>query len=82
MAEINVSKQSQGAFDIALRDAEAGDEIVYHIGPYADGHHKRDALRAALDGRCFIFQRKISDEMFSYIAVKASEKHTKRVKGK
>jgi hypothetical protein len=81
MAEINITRQIQGVFSITLRNSDAGDEIVYHIGDHASGPHKTDALKAALEGKCFIFQRRIREGLFSYIAVKASEKHSKRMRG-
>jgi hypothetical protein len=81
MTEINILKDGKGSFPTTLQEAEVGDEIVYHIGKYAAGQHKSDALQAALEGKCFIFQRRLGDELFSYVAVKASEKHTKRVRG-
>jgi hypothetical protein len=81
MTEINILKDGKGSFPVTLQEAEVGDEIVYHIGRYASGPHKADALQAALDGKCFIFQRRMEDDVFAYVAVKASEKHTKRMKG-
>ena len=81
MAEINILKDPKGSFPDILQQSEAGDEIVYHIGNYASGPHKSDALSAALEGKCFIFQRRLGDELFSYVAVKASNKHAKRMKG-
>ena len=74
MAEINIIKDGKGSFPVALQEAEAGDEIIYHIGKYAAGPHKSDALQSALEGRCFIFQRRLGEELFSYVAVKAKDK--------
>jgi len=81
MTEINIIKDGKGSFPNTLQEAEAGDDIIYHIGKYAAGPHKSDALQAALEGKCFIFQRRLGDELFAYVAVKASDKHTKRMKG-
>jgi hypothetical protein len=81
LVEINIIKDGKGSFPVALQEAESGDEIVYHIGKYASGPHKADALSAALQGQCFIFQRRLGDELFSYVAVKATDKHTKKMKG-
>jgi hypothetical protein len=81
MVEINIIKDREGSFPVTLEEAETGDQIVYHIGKYASGPHKNDALKAALDGRCFIYQRRYGGELFAYIAVKASDKHAKRMKG-
>jgi len=77
MPEINIVKFGEGSFPVTLQEAEAGDEIVYHVGPFASGPHKSDALRAALDGSCFILQRKMGNGKFAYIAVKATDKYKK-----
>lgn len=81
MVEISIARQGKGAFPVSLEEAAVGDEIVYHVGKYASGPHKDDALQAALNGKCFIFQRRLGQELFSYVAVKASAKHEKRMKG-
>ena len=81
MVEINIIKDGKGSFHATLQEAETGDQIVYHIGKYASGPHKDDALKAALEGSCFIYQRRFGTDLFAYIAVKASDKHAKRMKG-
>ena len=80
MVEISIARQGKGAFPVSLEEAAVGDEIVYHVGKYASGPHKDDALQAALNGKCFIFQRRLGQELFSYVAVKASAKHEKRMR--
>lgn len=80
MVEIRIARQGKGTFPTSLEEAAVGDEIIYHVGPYASGPHKADALRAALEGKCFILQRKMGNGKFSYIAVKATEKHTRKMK--
>jgi hypothetical protein len=79
MAEIRISKQGKGTFPASLEGAAVGDEIIYHVGKYASGPHKDDALQAALNGKCFIFQRRLGQELFSYVAVKASSKHERKM---
>jgi hypothetical protein len=81
MVEISIARQGKGAFPVSLEEAAVGDEIIYHVGKFASGPHKDDALQAALNGKCFIFQRRLGQELFSYVAVKASAKHEKRMKG-
>ena len=81
MVEISIARQGKGTFPTSLEEAAVGDEIIYHVGKYASGPHKDDALQAALNGKCFIFQRRLGQELFSYVAVKASAKHEKRMKG-
>ena len=81
MVEISIARRGKGAFPVSLEEAEVGDEIIYHVGKYASGPHKDDALQAALNGKCFIFQRRLGQELFSYVAVKASAKHEKRMRG-
>lgn len=80
MVEISIARQGKGAFPVSLEGAAVGDEIIYHVGKYASGPHKDDALQAALNGKCFIFQRRLGQELFSYVAVKASAKHEKRMR--
>lgn len=80
MVEISIARQGKGTFPTSLEEAEVGDEIIYHVGKYASGPHKDDALQAALNGKCFIFQRRLGQELFSYVAVKASAKHEKRMR--
>tara|TARA_R110000868_G_scaffold143171_2_gene360988 strand:+ start:6031 stop:6285 length:255 start_codon:yes stop_codon:yes gene_type:complete len=81
MVEISISRQGKGTFPASLEEAAVGDEIIYHVGKYASGPHKDDALQAALNGKCFIFQRRLGQELFSYVAVKASAKHEKKMRG-
>jgi hypothetical protein len=80
MVEISIARQGKGTFPTSLEAAAVGDEIIYHVGKYASGPHKDDALQAALNGKCFIFQRRLGQELFSYVAVKASPKHEKRMR--
>ena len=70
MAEINITQDGRGMFPVALDAAKPGDEIVYHIGEYAKGPHKKDALDSAELGLCMIYQRKFDYGQFAYIALK------------
>jgi len=81
MEPTDISNQLQGIFNIVLKNSKAGEKIIYHSGPYASGPHKKDALTAALQGKCFIIQRRIRDGWFAYIAIKASEKYSKSMRG-
>lgn len=69
MAQIDITNERTGMFGHALADAEPGDEIVYHIGEYAGGCHKRDAAEAAEAGECLLYQRR-AGKLFAYIARK------------
>jgi hypothetical protein len=47
-----------------------GDEVIYHIGAYASGCHKADALELYNAGKCILFQRKLGPGKFAYVARK------------
>lgn len=72
MAQIDITKERQGMFLLVLANAEPGDEIVYHVGKHAAGSHKHDALTAALEGHCILYQRRDVPTFgtFTYIAKK------------
>jgi hypothetical protein len=70
MTQIDITKKRKGMFLDALAKAKCGDEILYHVGEYAAGWHKRDALEAEMAGRCFLYQRRLGDRQFAYIACK------------
>jgi hypothetical protein len=53
-----------------MAEAQAGDEVVYHVGPHAGGPHKRDAAAAYEAGKCVLYQRKLGGGRFEYIAKK------------
>jgi hypothetical protein len=53
MAQIDITHEGKGAFASALGKAQVGDEIIYHIGEYAAGEHKRVAM--ASHGRVYAF---------------------------
>ena len=66
----DVSKRPEGLFSVAMAEAQAGDEVVYHVGPHAGGPHKRDAAAAYEAGKCVLYQRKLGGGRFEYIAKK------------
>ena len=70
MAQIDITKERTGAFGRALADAEPGDEIVYHVGDRIGGAHRRDAFSAGSADLCILYQRKLENGMFAYIARK------------
>lgn len=73
-AKHDVSRRPQGLFHVVLEEAQVGDEILYHMGEFAGGPHKKDAFNTYEDGRCFLYQRKIRDGVFEYIAKKRGKK--------
>lgn len=70
MARIDITEKRTGHLQIALQEAKPGDEIIYHIGRFAAGSHKADALKLAGLKQCFIYQRKLEHGQFEYIAKK------------
>lgn len=74
MAQIDITKERQGMFLLVLANAEPGDEIVYHIGEHAAGAHKWDAFMAAERAHCILYQRRMGERSFAYIARKPKAK--------
>ena len=70
MTQIDITKERPGALAMALASAQPGDEVIYHIGEHAAGAHKRDALLAEGSGWCLLYQRRLGDRRFAYIARK------------
>jgi hypothetical protein len=68
--EHNITKNGRGALHNTLETIPRGDEIIYHIGEYAGGPHKKDAMALYLAGECLLFQRKVGPGQFAYIARK------------
>jgi hypothetical protein len=66
----DISKRPEGLFDDVMYEAEAGDEVVYHVGHYAGGPHKKEAAAAYEKGKCLLYQRKLGEGRFEYIARK------------
>ena len=70
----NVNKRPQGMFSVVMAEAAVGDEIIYHVGQYAAGPHKKEAFTTYCDGKCTLYQRKLGDGLFEYVAQKRGEK--------
>lgn len=66
----DISKRPEGILHVTLDEVMAGDEIIYHIGYYAAGPHKKPAYLLYEQGKCVLYQRKQEDGMFQYIAQK------------
>lgn len=66
----DITKEKSGFFNRKLEEIDVGDTIIYHIGAYAKGPHKADALRAYDAGLCLLYQRKLDDGQFAYTAYK------------
>ena len=67
---IDISKLSSGMFLTTLDKVDPGSEVVYHVGKYAAGPHKKDALTAQQLGHCLLYQRRLDVGIFAYIARK------------
>lgn len=68
--EYNIVKDQRGVLHTMLDSMKRGDEVVYHIGEYAAGKHKADALELYNQGKCILYQRKLEPFKFAYIARK------------
>ena len=68
--EYNIVKDQRGVLRIMLDSVKRGDEVVYHIGEYAAGKHKLDAMELYNQGKCILFQRKLGPGKFAYVARK------------
>lgn len=74
MAQIDITKDRAGMFLVALANAEPGDEVIYYIGECANGAHKKDAFKAEKAGHCLLYQRRMPESRFAYIARKPTGK--------
>ena len=68
--EYNIVKDHRGVLHTMLDSMKRGDEVIYHIGAYAAGYHKADALELYNAGKCILFQRKLGPGKFAYVARK------------
>jgi hypothetical protein len=68
--EHNITKEHRGTLHTVLDQIKRGDEVIYHIGAYASGCHKADALELYNAGKCILFQRKLGPGQFAYVARK------------
>ena len=65
-------------FDEALKSTRNGDSIIYHVGTYASGRHKQDALDASKGGMVALVQKKCrvkhhQQSLFQYIAQRSAK---------
>jgi len=68
---VDVTKEKQGVFSHRLEESEKGDRLIYHVGEYCAGPHKRDAADACNGGLCLLVMKRLSDDgKFAYMAVK------------
>jgi hypothetical protein len=68
--EYNIVKNQRGTLHTVLDSIKRGDEVVYHIGEYCSGKHKTDAMELYNQGKCILYQRKLGEGKFAYIARK------------
>jgi hypothetical protein len=68
--EYNIVKDQRGTLHTVLDSIKRGDEVVYHIGEYCSGKHKVDAMELYNQGKCILYQRKLGDGKYAYIARK------------
>jgi len=68
--QYDITKDQRGVLHTMLDSMKRGDEVIYHVGEYASGKHKVDALELYKQGKCILYQRKLGDGKFAYIAKK------------
>tara|TARA_R110000803_G_scaffold1880_2_gene6218 strand:+ start:1174 stop:1407 length:234 start_codon:yes stop_codon:yes gene_type:complete len=61
-------------FDDALKATKYGDTIIYHVGEYAGGKHKHEALAAAGGGLVALVQKRLGKNKFQYLAQRSNKK--------
>ena len=61
-------------FADALKATKYGDTIIYHVGGYAGGKHKHDALAASAGGLVALVQKKLGKSHFQYLAQRSKKK--------
>tara|TARA_R110000737_G_scaffold56318_1_gene80582 strand:+ start:1230 stop:1466 length:237 start_codon:yes stop_codon:yes gene_type:complete len=71
-------KISKMNFREALQNTKYGDSIIYHVGSYADGKHRQDAMEASNSGHVALVQKKISRNMYQFLAQRSKKKVEKR----
>ena len=64
-------------FDEALKSTRYGDTIIYHVGGYAAGKHKHDALAAAAGGLVALVQKRLGRNNFQDLAQRTNKKFGK-----
>ena len=61
-------------FDAALKATKYGDTIIYHVGGYAGGKHRHDALAAAGGGLVALVQKRLGKRNFQYLAQRSKKR--------
>lgn len=70
-----VGVKNKDAFSNALKKTKYGDKINYHIGQYAGGPFRLDALVANQAGLVNVVQKKIGEGLFQYIAQRTKKNY-------
>jgi altronate dehydratase len=73
-AAIDITKEPTGGFSAALDIAKHGDHIIYHVGEYCGGVHKKAAMAASDAGWVTLCQRRKYGGQFEYIAQRTRSK--------
>jgi hypothetical protein len=74
---INICAEGVNGFRDALHRTFRGDTIIYHVGDYAGGRFKKEALQAQADGFVALVQRKLGPNLFQYEAQRTNRKPKK-----
>lgn len=70
-------KLAKDGFDEALKQTRKGDVIIYHVGEFASGKHKYNALLAWEGGLVSLVQKKLGNYKFQYIAQRSKKRFKK-----
>ena len=70
-----VGVKNRDAFSNALKETKYGDKINYHIGQYAGGPFRLDALMANQAGLVNVVQKKVGEGLFQYIAQRTKKNY-------
>jgi hypothetical protein len=70
-----IGVKNRDAFSNALKQTKYGDKINYHIGQYAGGPFRLDALMANQAGLVNVVQKKIGEGLFQYIAQRTKKNY-------
>ena len=76
--KINICAEGVNGFRDALHKTFRGDTIIYHVGDYAGGRFKKEALLAQADGLVALVQRKLGTNLFQYEAQRTGRRKPKK----
>ena len=76
--KINICAEGINGFRDALHRTFRGDTIIYHVGDYAGGRFKREALQAQDEGLVALVQRKLGTNLFQYEAQRTGRRKPKK----